>query len=366
MKDTVQSVLDTIAEPEDLTALDDSTTAEASLPSGVALFDLIMSGKIGRAFPHGRITNLIGDSSSGKSMLAYTAFAAMAHNRAFAEYELVHDDVENANSFDVPKLFGSKTLERVKAPFYIDGLPAYSDTVQQFCANVDRQIASGRPFFYVLDSLDGLTSIEERERMEEQAKQVDKKWDDADTKGSYQMEIAKAMSQSFRRWKRELAKTNSHIVIISQVRDNIGNMWNKKTRSGGKALEFYSSHVVWLTKMDTIKATVGGEKYVIGVNCNAKVSKNRTTGKMRDIDYQIYYDLGVDDVLSCLEYLKSHDGLVKSGTKFSVPGIDFAGSMDALATHIDTNGGIPQLYAAVQKRWDEIEDKLSLTRKRSW
>jgi len=369
MTSTVQSVISELAQEnvEHDAGLDESV-AEGTLyfPSGIAVFDLVMSGRVGKAFPAGRITNMIGDSSSGKSMCAYTAFAAIAHNKRFDEYKLIHDDVENANSFDVVKLFGAKTLARVEAPHYIDKEPTYSDTIQQFCANIDRLIKEQKKFFYVLDSLDGLTSIEERERMADQAKAVDKKWDDAEVKGAYQMEIAKTMSQSFRRWKRELEKLQSHIVIVSQTRDNIGNAWNKKTRSGGRALEFYSSHVVWLTKMDTIKATVGGEKYVIGINGNAKCTKNRATGKIREADYQIYYDLGVDDTLSCLEYLKTHNGLKKDGTRFSVPGIAFSGSMDSLAEHIDTNGGVSVLHKAVEQRWHEIEAALALVRKRNW
>src|SRR5262249_54440053 len=118
------------------------------------------------------------------------------------------------------------------------------------------------PGFYILDSLDALSDEAEKAR--------------AIDEGTYAMNKAKQMSALFRRLCQEMAQYNCTLAVISQVRDNIGvTFGDAYTRSGGKALDFYCSQIVWLAQTGKIARTVKGIERIVGVDIKAKVKKNK-------------------------------------------------------------------------------------------
>lgn len=353
----LQQAAEHILHRKDAPSVQDDSGCQLLIPTGSVLLNLACSDRIDGGWGAGKIANLIGDSSSGKTLLALSMFAECANRSQFDEYSFIFDDVECALEFDIEKLFGHKVKERIEAPQYDGESKLYSDTIQQFHANVFAAIESGRPFIYVLDSFDALTSVEELGRAEESAKATR---EGKDLKGSYRMEKPKLTSELLRQIKARIKESNSFLLIISQTRDNIDpRSFEKKTRSGGKALRFYSSHEVWMALAGKIKA----KDRVIGSNVKVKVSKNKLTGKQREVQFPIYYDYGSDDLGSCIDFLVGEDYWKKKGDKILAEDIGLDATRKKLIVDIEDRALMLPLYQTVQKCWSQIEDSLKLDRK---
>jgi len=260
------------------------------VPSGSTMFNLECSGNINGAFQAGKMSNLIGDSSAGKSFLAFTIFAESAKNPKFDEYIFVYDDVEASNEFNIPKLFGQKCYERI--------VFVRSRTIEELNDNVARYLDAGIPFIYMLDSFDALTSEAFMEKDSDNRKKREK---GNKIVGSYGDGKAKIFSDFCKNRIQDLKNTLSLLVVISQTRDNIGfgAQFTPKVRSGGRALKFFSCHEVWLDCTKTIKKG----KRTIATTVRAKITKNKLTGDRGEATFQILRNYGIDDISSCINFL---------------------------------------------------------------
>ena len=152
---------------------------------------------------------------------------------------------------------------------------------------------------YVLDSLDSISSDEADERAEERISAYDKGKEF--TKGSYAMGKQKYLSQEFfPQLVRELQGKNVMLIIVSQVRENVDmHSFEKFKRSGGKALQFYCSHVIWLAtakKIEKKDTPIGG---VVKLKC----TKGKIARPFRECFYSFYFTYGIDDIGSSVDYL---------------------------------------------------------------
>ena len=282
------------------------------LPTPSTMMNLACSDDIEGVFNLGKMVNLIGDSSSGKSIFALSLFAEANLREEFEHYRFIYDDVENACEFNLAKLFGERVAERIEPPqWYADEetgeekwLP--SETIEDFHCNImDALEDADNPCIYVLDSFDALDAEQDQKKLEEfrDARRKGKK-----TAGSYNMAKPKKSSEILRQICGKLKRTESVLVIISQTRDNIDPLsFQKKTRSGGKALKFYATHEIWLAMAKPIKS----KGRVIGNQVKAKISKNKITGKVREISFPIYYDYGIDDIRSLIQFLCEEGEIIK-------------------------------------------------------
>lgn len=327
------------------------------LPTGSTLLNLAFSDQYDGGIQPGTMINTVGDSSAGKTFLAWTMFAEVARHPKFKHYRLIYDESEAAFFMDIFRLFGLKE-GRVETDIR-------SETIQDLYKNVKQVIADGDPFIYANDSFDGLSSEEEQKRV---AKMSVKKKPDAEEedstkseKGSYKMEKAKWASELFRNIINELEQTESVLNIISQTRDNIGfGFGEKKTRSGGNALRFYSTHEVWLSVIGHVKA----RDREIGANIRFKVKKNKLTGKRREEDFTIYFDYGVDDIASCIDFLVNEKVWSDNRGKLSTENKVFPdASYKNMLTFIEENKLEIELQKLVSQTWAEIEEALKLERK---
>ncbi|RLD78264.1 MAG: hypothetical protein DRJ07_13465, partial [Bacteroidetes bacterium] len=121
------------------------------IPTGSTTLNLECSGTIEGAFQAGKLVNLIGDSSSGKTLISFSTLAECSINPRFDDYRLIYDDVEAANEFDLGKLFGDVLLKRLELKYR-------SRTIEDFNDAIARALNENIPFIYVLDSFDALTS----------------------------------------------------------------------------------------------------------------------------------------------------------------------------------------------------------------
>lgn len=338
------------------------------LPTSSTLLNCACSGNATGGYGMGKLVNLIGDSSSGKTLLALSCFAEMCMHPKYDDYAFIYDDVEAALEFNLDYLFGTEVSDRID-------MHTTSDTIQDFYANILIAIKEGRPFVYVLDSLDALTSIEERKRTITMANRAikmreGKKLDEKKEKGSYKMEKAKLLTEILRVTTRDIAHIESLIIIVSQTRDNVGFGWTDKTRSGGRALKFYSCHEIWLSIMETIKD--------IGVGVEAKVTKNKLIGgNRRKVGFSIFDDYGVDDISSNIDFLLENGvwrmgkaktvnpKTKKKGEGRTIQATDFhlQGTKEKLITDIELRSLEKDLQLLVGETWQNIEEAKRLRRK---
>ena len=153
--------------------------------------------------------------------------------------------------------------------------------------------------------------------------------------------------------------------------------FKKFTRAGGKALDFYAAGIMWTAVTKKLYKTVHDLKYVIGSQVKLEVSKNKHNGRLRTIEFPIFYDYGIDDTTSCIDYLSSAGAWnVEKGRVYGMGSLSDllpekkAGNKanpsltvsEAIAA-IEQGGYQKDLRCEVVRTWNDIEERLKLNRK---
>lgn len=272
------------------------------LSTGSTMLNLACSDRVMGGLLKGCYYLLVGDSASGKTWLSLNLLAEASINKNFDDYSFIYDSAEYGALMDISRYFGTKLSDRIEPPSKnADGSPDYSSSIEEFYYSLSDRLDKGKPIIWIEDSMDSLTSEDESAKFEEHKEAFRKGKDSA---GSYGDGKAKKNSANLRRMLEKLKKTGSILIIISQTRDNLGFGFDKKTRSGGKALRFYSHSEVWTSIKGVLKKTVAGKERQIGIICKMDIKKNRETGKLRSIEVPIYHSYGMDDIGSMIDYLE--------------------------------------------------------------
>ena len=324
------------------------------IPTGSTILNLECSGSIDGAFQCGKLTNIIGDSSSGKSLLALTALAECAITPAFDKYRLIYDDVEAANEFDITEIF-SQTVE--------DRIVLYrSRTIEDFNDNVAKLLEAKVPFIYINDSFDALTS-EAFQALDISNRKSRDKGDSVS--GSYGDGKAKIFSDFCKNRIQDLKDTKSALLVISQTRDNLGfgAKFTPKVRAGGKALKFYACHEIWLSMK---KQTKKLNKIVVSDVC-AKISKNKLTGNRGEAEFPILRGYGVDDLISCITYLTKIGNWSGPANSINTKGfIPEKISRNKLIEYIEQNDKENEIKQLCQDAFNELLEQLKPNRKQKY
>lgn len=250
--------------------------------SGCELLNCVFGS---RGYPLGRMVNIVGDKSTGKTLLGIEAMANFRHK--FPEGEIDYAETEAAFDDDYAKALGMD-MSNVRRP------EVY--TVEALFKDMEAVIkrSKGQPTLYIVDSLDALSDEAEQRR--------------DISEGSYNMTKQKKLGELFRRLVKPLEQSKVLLIIISQVRDNIGVAFGEKhIRSGGKALDFYASLIVWLANMGQIKKTIGKVTRTVGIKIKAKCKKNKIGLPFRECEFEILFGYGLNDVKASLDFLKGAD-----------------------------------------------------------
>lgn len=332
------------------------------LSTGSTLLNLALSDSPWKGFAKGKYYSLVGDSTSGKTFLSLTCLAEAAADPQFDEYRFIFDDSEGGAMMNFEKFFGPKMVARLEPPAkHSDGSPRYSETIEDMYFFLQDAVDAGRPFIYIEDSMDAISSRQEITKFVDTRKAARSKTQKK-VAGDYGDGKAKTNSRHLRIINAGLRDTGSILITISQTRDTM-DMFNPKGHSGGKALKFYSCAQIWSSCGGQIKKTVKGKERIIGTESVIRVRKNRTTGKDRKVRIPIYYDYGMDDIGSCIDYLID-EGHWDGGDRIDT-GDDFGGVLkrSELIKRIESEGLEKDLRSLVSDVWHEIERACAQNRK---
>lgn len=270
--------------------------------TGCLLLDMLMGGNKGVfGVPFGCILGIVGDSSSGKTALAHELTAANYHRfkKDGVNFTYNYDPVESGSQFSTEDIWN-----------FPQNSEYCSTTVEDLDANLtlfNRELKKNGGYgLYIVDSIDGLTSQDSLERGDERAKNMEKEGSASNKTGSRNIDVPAFLSKNlFRNQTKAIEESNNLFVTISQLRENMdaGLYGPKQRMSGGKALQFYQSILVWLTSVKKIKKTLNGKEYVVGSIVRADLKKSRSPRPFRSVTYIVYWDTGISDVESSLVYL---------------------------------------------------------------
>lgn len=242
-----------------------------TLSTGIPAIDLLAIGRGG--FPRGRITELYGAESSGKTTTALSAIAQAQKNGELC----VFIDVERALDFEYVKKIG------VNVPDLIYAAPRSGEEAFEI---IERLSHTGEVDLIVVDSVSAMLPAAEDEG------QI------GDANIGLQ---ARMMSQGLRRLTPRLAIADTSVVFINQLREKVGVMFGSpEVTSGGKALKFYAALRVRISK-EPIKKSVNGKQHVVGTKSKFKVDKSKIGPAFREVDYEILYDVGINREKSLLQ-----------------------------------------------------------------
>ena len=324
------------------------------LSTGSTILNLAISDKVNGGFPIGMYTRVCGDSDTGKTWIVLTCLAEAALNENFQDYRLIYDPVENGALMDFVKYFGEDMASKLEMPRN----DAASESLEDFYHNVNRAINVGKPFIYILDSMDALETKSELQLDNDNLKRADKGKKESQSYGTGK---AKINSKKLGPLVSKLKKTDSILIIISQSRANIGAIGHadKKTVSGGNALKFHAAVNIWLSKKKTLKKEVRKKDRTIGLIAQVKVVRTRITGKKTTIDVPILYEIGIDDISANVEYLIDENEWKKEKGKIKAIGLLKKPMFkENLIRYIEEKGLQRKLRKIVGKVWKEIDESL--------
>ena len=286
----------------------------ASIPTGSINLDLALG--IG-GYPRGRVVEIYGPESSGKTTLTIHAIAEVQKQggvAAFIDAEHAFDSsYASALGVDVDNLYISQP-----------------DNGEQALEIADHLISSGAVDLVVVDSVAALTPKSEIEG----------------EMGDSKMGLhARLMSQALRKLTATISKTNCTVIFINQIRMKIGVMFgNPETTTGGNALKFYSSVRLDIRRIGAIK---NGED-IIGNRTRVKVVKNKVAPPFRKVEFDIMFGAGISRSGEVLDKAVDLDIVKKAGSWFSYGDTKLGQGRDAVKQMITDN---PELS-------EEIETKI--------
>ena len=292
------------------------TDIKEFISTGSSTLDLAISNKPNGGIAVGRITEINGLESSGKSLLGAHILAETQKKDGVA----VYIDTETSVSQEFMEVIG---LDLNKMLYlHLETVEEIFEAIEEIVTQV-RQSDKDRCVTILVDSLAAASTKVEMEA-------------DYDKDG-WATSKAIIISKAMRKITQMIGKHNIALVFTNQLRQKLGVMFGDPwTTSGGKALPFHASTRIRLKNMGQIKDTA---KNVLGMKCRAQIVKNRLGPPLRHADYSMYFDSGIDNYGGWLTVMKEHK-LVKSA--------------GAWYTLVDQNG---DEHKFMSKDWEDLITK---------
>lgn len=291
---------------------DATTVAVECIPTGSLSLDLALGGGI----PKGRVIEIYGPESSGKTTLTLHAIAEVQKAGGTAAFI----DAEHALDPAYAKRIGVDVQNL---------LLSQPDNGEQALEIVETLVRSNAVDLIVVDSVAALVPRAEIE---------------GDMGDSHMGLQARLMSQALRKLTGIISRSNATVIFINQIRMKIGVMFgNPETTTGGNALKFYASVRMDIRRTGQIKA--GDE--VIGNRTRVKVVKNKIAPPFREAEFDIMYNQGISASGDILDLATANDIVEKSGAWFAYGGEKIGQGREAAKQYLSDN---PKVMAEVAKK----------------
>jgi len=288
-----------------------------AIPSGSLSLDIALG--IG-GYPRGRVVEIYGPESSGKTTLTLHAIAEAQKQGGIAAF------IDAEHAFD--RFYAEKLGVDIEN-LYI----AQPDNGEQALEIADNLIRSGAIDIIVIDSVAALTPKSEIEG------------EMGDSKVGLQ---ARLMSQALRKLTGTISRTGCCCIFINQLREKIGVMFgNPETTTGGNALKFYSSVRLDIRRIGQIKDTDS----VTGNRARVKVVKNKVAPPFKQAEFDIMYGVGISKVGEIVDLGVDHNVLQKSGSWYSYGDTKLGQGRDAVKNILLDN---PELSEEIEGKIREI------------
>jgi len=322
---------------------DAPTIVKEWVGTGSTMLDLAISNRKYGGFPVGRVSEITGLEQSGKSLLAAHALLNTQKKGGLA----VYIDTENAIATEYLTAIGLNLKDMLYIPL---------ETVEDIFETVDviidkvRSSDKDRLVTIVVDSIAGAST------KTEMAADFDK--------DGYATAKALIISKAMRKITNLIGRERICLIITNQLRQKLNapafsDPW---TTPGGKGIPFHASVRLRLSSIGAIKAKREGRDEIVGSRVKAKLVKNRCGPPLRECEYEVYFDSGIDDYSSWLTVMKEHNLVSQSGAWYSWTdkrtGEVIKFQSKEFVEKIMSN---PELYDIV---YDEIADKVIMKYKK--
>lgn len=294
-----------------------------TVPTGSISLDIAL-GQGG--FPKGRIIEIYGPESSGKTTLALHAVAEVQKAGGIAGFI----DAEHALDPKYAKAIGVNIDD-----LYI----SQPDNGEQALEITETMVRSGAMDIIVVDSVAAL---------------VPKAEIDGDMGDSHVGLHARLMSQAMRKLTGIVAKTNCVVIFINQLREKVGVMFgNPETTTGGRALKFYASVRIDVRRIEALKQ--GGE--VIGNRTRAKIVKNKIAPPFREAEFDIMFGEGISREGDILDVATNLDIVQKSGAWYAYLGEKIGQGRENAKLYLKQNPDVcEEIASAIRNHYAEADE----------
>ena len=289
-----------------------------AIPSGSTGLDLALG--VG-GYPKGRVVEIYGPESSGKTTLTLHAIAECQKKGGIAAF------IDAEHAFD--RFYAEKLGVDIE-----NLIISQPDHGEQALEIADNLIRSGAIDMVIIDSVAALTPKSEIEG----------------EMGDSKMGLhARLMSQALRKLTGSISKTNCTVMFINQLREKIGIMFgNPETTTGGNALKFYASIRIDIRRSTQIKSSDGA---VIGNKTRVKIVKNKVAPPFKLAEFDIMYGEGISKVGEIIDLSVNAEIINKSGSWFSYEGTKLGQGRDSVKALLKDN---PDLCETLEKKLKEI------------
>ena len=321
------------------------------LHSGGTPLNLALSGFDDGGWARRRVLNVVGDGSTGKTLLAlemmYAAYKAYLAG-VFGKKKLIlrYQNIEGVMDFPLTTMYGKKFEKFISWE--------RPETIEQWGRRLNNKIRLLRKNQILIDVTDSLDAFQTEAARKRALKAMK---NDTEETGAYRgAEVAGYLSQSFfGSLCNQMVDKDATVLFISQVRKKIGDTWgDNEYRIGGKAMDTYTHQVLWVRKRMNLTRRILGDDTVYGIYCEAKIKRSKVSRPFKKAPFVVLWDYGLDNLWSCIIYLY---GVKKKKSPYKWDGEEFQNPR-AMISYIEKKGQEQRLIEKVVQKHERIDQTL--------